>query len=245
MLSSHNGAHTTRNERCKLSNENSERYKTNLREQAYGNFTEHLLNRELRSGQFISQRELVELTGLKLGAIRELVPRLETEGLITTVPKRGMQIAHVDLNLIRDAFQLRLFLEVEAIQIFARDARDATIAAFRAEHDEILDECHRAQENGGIPASLVDKAQTIDWALHDTIIDQLGNKIVADAYRVNSIKIRLIKQEQTRLNDRLVISTMQEHMRIIEALEARDADAAARAMREHIHCAQARAVNHG
>ena len=50
-------------------------------------------------GQFISQRELVELTGLPLGAIRELVPRLEAEGLIKTVPQRGMLVAHVDVSL--------------------------------------------------------------------------------------------------------------------------------------------------
>ena len=35
---------------------------------------------------------------MSLGAIRELIPRLEADGLITTVPQRGMQIAHVDLN---------------------------------------------------------------------------------------------------------------------------------------------------
>lgn len=219
--------------------------KPNLREQAYGNFTEHLLNRELRAGQFISQRELVELTGLKLGAIRELIPRLETEGLITTVPKRGMQIAHVDLNLIRDAFQFRLFMEVEAIQIFAREARDGAISDLKRDHEEIITECTFARDHGGIPSSLVDKAQTIDWAMHDTVIGLLGNKIVADAYQVNSIKIRLIKQEQTQLNDRLVISTMQEHMRIIEALEVRDIASAAEAMREHIRRAQARAFDQG
>lgn len=81
-----------------------------LREQAYASFTRHLLARELRPGQFISQRELVALTGLTLGAIRELVPRLEAEGLIKIVPQRGMQVVHVDLNMIRDAFQFRLFL---------------------------------------------------------------------------------------------------------------------------------------
>jgi hypothetical protein len=57
------------------------------------------------SGQasLLLNASFVELTGLTLGAIRELVPRLEAEGLIKTVPQRGMQVAHVDLNLIRDA----------------------------------------------------------------------------------------------------------------------------------------------
>ena len=72
-----------------------------LREKAYASFTRHLLARDVRPGQFVSQRRLVELTGLTLGAIRELIPRLEAEGLIKTVPQRGLQIAHIDLNLIR------------------------------------------------------------------------------------------------------------------------------------------------
>ena len=108
-----------------------------LREKAYGSFTAHLLARDLRPGQFISQRELVRLTGLPLGAIRELIPRLEAEGLIQTVPKRGMQIAHVDLNLIRDAFELREFLEVEAAARFARLASAEEIARLRRAHEDI------------------------------------------------------------------------------------------------------------
>ena len=60
-----------------------------LREKAYESFTRHLLARDVRPGQFVSQRRLVELTGLTLGAIRELIPRLEAEGLIKTVPRTG------------------------------------------------------------------------------------------------------------------------------------------------------------
>src|SRR5438309_7197528 len=99
-----------------------DRQPQNLREKAYDSFTRHLLSREIRAGQFVSQRELVEITGLPLGAIRELIPRLEAEGLVRTVPQRGMQIAHVDLNLIKDAFQFRLFLECQAVAIFAVEA---------------------------------------------------------------------------------------------------------------------------
>ena len=71
-----------------------------LREQAYVGYTNSLLAREILPGQFITQRELVEITGLPLGAIRELIPRLEAEGLIKTVPQRGMQVPQVDLNLV-------------------------------------------------------------------------------------------------------------------------------------------------
>ena len=50
----------------------------------------------------------MQLLGMPLGAVRELIPRLEAEGLLRTVPQRGLQIAHVDLKLINNAFQLRV-----------------------------------------------------------------------------------------------------------------------------------------
>jgi DNA-binding GntR family transcriptional regulator len=213
---------------------------TNLREKAYGSFTSHLLARDLRAGQFISQRELVELTGLPLGAIRELIPRLETEGLIQTVPKRGMRVTHVDLNLIRDAFQFRMFLETGAVALFAETASDAMIAGLSSEHNDIVNECRIATS---ISKALIEKAQAIDWNLHATLIDALGNEIVADAYRVNAIKIRLIKQEQTRLNEAVILSTMIEHIEIIDAIATRDPGHASNAMRSHILNARRRALN--
>lgn len=213
----------------------------NLREKAYDSFTRHLLARDIRAGQFISQRELVELTGLPLGAIRELVPRLEAEGLIRTAPQRGMQIAHVDLNLIRDAFQYRLFLEREAVALFAVEAGDGVIERLRRDHAAIIIACERSR--GGIPAELIDRAQAIDWDLHATIIDFVGNAIIADAYRVNAIKIRLIKQEQTRLNDALVVPTMQEHIAVIDAIASRDPAKASAALGNHIVNARNRAMN--
>lgn len=212
---------------------------SNLREKAYDSFTRHLLARDIRPGQFISQRELVQLTGLPLGAIRELVPRLEAEGLIRTIPQRGMQIAHVDLNLIRDAFQFRLFLEREAVAIFATEAGDETLARLRRDHENVLADCTAGTS---VTEELVARAQAVDWDLHWTIISSLGNAIIADAYRVNSIKIRLIRQDQTLLSDALVMPVMREHLSVIEGIETRDPGRAVAAMEAHITSARNRAL---
>lgn len=214
----------------------------NLREKAYDSFTRHLLAREIRAGQFISQRELVEITGLSLGAIRELIPRLEAEGLVRTVPQRGMQIAHVDLNLIKDAFQFRLFLECQAVAIFALEAPAPTVAALKSRHDSIFARCVEAEAKRGITPKLIAEAQDIDWDLHASIVDSLGNAIISDAYRVNSIKIRLIRQQQTRLNDGVVIPTMREHLAVIDAIATREPDRASEALRRHILSARDRAI---
>jgi DNA-binding GntR family transcriptional regulator len=208
-----------------------------LREQAYEGYTRSLLSREIAADQFVTQRQLVEITGFPLGAIRELVPRLEAEGLIRTAPHRGMQVPQVDLNLVRNAFQLRLFLEEAAVRIYAREADPAEIAGLRASHERILD-----RHEAGDEAELMEDAEAVDLSLHSAIIDHLGNAIVSNAYRVNWIKIKLIRLSETRLYVPMIPSVMAEHMRVIEAIEQRDPDGAARALAEHIDVARSRAV---
>jgi DNA-binding GntR family transcriptional regulator len=208
-----------------------------LREKAYEKFTERLLSRDIQPGQFVSQRELVAITGFALGAIREMIPRLQADGLIRTVPNRGLQVAHVDLALIRNAFQLRSILECEAVQNFTQRASNEEIADLRAQHEAII-----AGAKGGATEQLVANAQTLDWDMHDALIDALGNELISDIYRVNSIKIRLIRQRETRIEPEMVISVMQEHMRIIDAIEARDVAAAVSAMGAHIESARQRAL---
>lgn len=200
-----------------------------LRDKAYARFAKHLMTRDILPGQFVSQRELVEITAMPLGAVRELIPRLEAEGLLVTHPRRGLQVVHADVQMIHNAFQFRLFLEKEAAAFYAINAQDSEIRAVRENHEGIL----KKAENG-ISDELLDEAQTVDWSLHDDIIDKLGNEIISNAYRVNSMKIRLIAQKQARLSVSEFKPTMRDHMRLIEAFEARDGDAARLAAATHI-----------
>jgi DNA-binding GntR family transcriptional regulator len=208
-----------------------------LREQAYEGYTRSLMAREIVPGQFITQRQLVEITGLPLGAIRELVPRLEAEGLIRTAPHRGMQVPQVDLSLVRNAFQFRLFLEEPAVRIYAREADPAEVAGLRAVHEEIL-----ARHEQGDDANLMEDAEAVDLRLHETIIDHLRNEIVSSAFRVNWIKIKLIRLSETRLYVPMIPQVMGEHLEIVAAIAARDPDAAARAMAHHVEVARQRAI---
>lgn len=209
-----------------------------LRDQAYVSFIEKLLARDLKPGQFVSQRELVELTGLPLGAIRELIPRLEAEGLIRTVPQRGMHIAQADLSLIRNAFQFRLFLEREATALFTAAAAPDLVRDLREAHETIL---ARVAANEAGPGIVAD-AEAVDWKLHEAIIDHLDNDIISNAFRVTRIKISLIRRDATRIDPDIVGQVMGDHMKIIDAIEARDPAAAAAAMSDHIANARNRAM---
>jgi DNA-binding GntR family transcriptional regulator len=208
-----------------------------LREQAYEGYTRSLLSREIVPGQFITQRQLVEITGFPLGAIRELVPRLEAEGLIRTAPHRGMQVPQVDLNLVRNAFQFRAFLEEPAVRIYAAEADPAEVAELRAAHEAIL-----ARHESGDDANLMEDAEAVDLRLHETIIDHLRNEIISNAYRVNWIKIKLIRLSETRLYVPMIPQVIGEHLKVIAAVEAGDPEAAARAMAHHVEVARQRAI---
>ncbi|MGO4735726.1 GntR family transcriptional regulator [Bosea sp. 2KB_26] len=210
-----------------------------LRDKAYVSFTERLLAREIKPGQFVTQRELVAMTGLPLGAIRELIPRLEAEGLIKTVPQRGMQVAHVDLNLIRNAFQFRLFLEKEATALYVKTATDEEIAEQRERHEAII----RRAEAGG-DETLIEDAEDVDRLMHEAIIDRLDNDIVSKAFRVTWLKIRLIRQYETRIQNHILVPVMQDHLKIIAAIEARDPERAAAEMSAHIGNARNRAMSY-
>ena len=208
-----------------------------LRERAYDAFTQHLLRAEIKPGQFVSQRELVALTGQPLGAIRELIPRLEAEGLIVTVPQRGLQILPVDLGLIRNAFQFRLILEREAVAAFTQSAADASIREIEDAHRAIV-----ATAEEGVTPKLVAEAQRVDREFHERIIDDLGNDIISKAYRVNWIKVRLIRQSETSLDEDLVVPVMREHLAIIRAIAARRPAEAVAATAAHVMNARTRAL---
>lgn len=208
-----------------------------LRAQAYETFTEQLLARQLSLGQFVSQRELVKITGMPLGAIREMIPRLEADGLIRTVPNRGLQIMQLDVGLIRDAFQLRLVLEREALRNFVSVATDSELRELQHRHLET-----REAALQGVTHELLVSAQKMDWDMHDRMIDALGNDIISAIYRTNSIKIRLIRSEDTRMLPELVVSVMDEHLALIDALIARDPRTAECALEAHLDSAKQRAV---
>jgi DNA-binding GntR family transcriptional regulator len=197
--------------------------------QAYEAIVERLVFRRLLPGQFVTQRELVELCGLPLGAIREAIPRLEADGLIVTLRQRGLQIASIDVRFVRNAYRLRRILECEAAAHAARHAPVAFLEKVEAEHRAIL-----ARMVDPLPQAVADKAQRVDWAMHESLIGLLDNELVAEVYRVNSIKVRMASQQRLRLTGANIDRVMHEHMKIIEALKARDSEASAAAVREHI-----------
>ena len=212
------------------------------RARAYDGFTQQILSGGIRSGQFISQRELMTLLDMPLGAVREMIPRLEAAGLVKTVPQRGLQIAHVDLRLIRNAFQVRSMIEREAVQHFVHHATDEELQTIETHHQSILSRASLPANMVASDTNLLNDAQSVDWGLHDRMVDAMGNDILSEIYRVNSLRVRLIKLEHSVITPARLIPAMQEHLAFIAALRQRDGAQACRLLDAHIDSARNRVM---
>jgi DNA-binding GntR family transcriptional regulator len=211
---------------------------THLRNQAYERFRQQVLASRLLPGQFVSQQELTLLLGMPLGAVREMIPRLEAARLITTVPKRGLQIAPVDLKLIRNAFQTRSMIEREAVVHFVRHATDAELGQIATRHRAML----KRAAKPGHDASLDEEALVVDWGLHNRMVDGMDNEILSDMYRVNNLHIKLIRIDSALARPMRVVPAMQEHLAFIEAVQARDEKRAVALMAAHIEASRQRVL---
>lgn len=209
----------------------------NVKQAAYERFQQALFDGRLRPGQFVSQRELVALLGLSIGALRELLPRLQFEGLLNVMPQRGIQITQIDLPMIRQAFQLRAALEREAVLVAVRKLGDDVLDAQEALHRSIIEQVQSTPSQ-----ALFEQGQLVDDGFHKMLIDGTQNDLLVQAYAVNAIRIRLIKLDRISLSASVLPAAFADHLTIIAAIRARDAHAAIDAIDRHILNARERAL---
>src|SRR5439155_2201213 len=93
---------------------------------------------------------------------------------------------------------------------FALTATDTELAKLEAAHRDVI-----AQARRGITPALLERAQAIDWGLHDRMVDALGNEIISSIYRVNSLRIRLIRLDRVILDEQALRPAMEEHLALL------------------------------
>jgi DNA-binding GntR family transcriptional regulator len=208
-----------------------------VRRSAYEQFQRSLLSGRIRPGQLVSQRELVSMLEISLGALRELLPRLEAEGLLTVLPQRGIQITLVDLRMIRNAYQLRMALEREAVIAALAQVDHGALAEQIALHQHILEQA-RADPSDPV----MQRAQDVDAGMHAFLVEQTRNDLLIQAYAINSIRVRLINLERMRLTPEVLPKAFADHLDVLRAIEAGDEARAIVAIERHIRDARSRAV---
>ena len=203
---------------------------SSLRQVAYERI-EALLNAgTLLPGQVTTQRELVEMTETTLGAVREAIPRFEAEGLLTTLPQRGLMVPSLDVSFVRDAYQMRLILETAAVPDVVRHIDRKKISDWLDWHLKARQMLADGEASGSLPQDL----QYRDWDIHSQIIQATGNQLMANVYRVNAIKIRMTVQTRIRVTQLNAQRVIGEHIAFLEPLHAGDVPAAQAALGRHI-----------
>jgi DNA-binding GntR family transcriptional regulator len=209
-----------------------------VRSSAYERFQVSLLSGRIRPGELISQRELVAMLDVSLGALRELLPRLESEGLLSVIPQRGIQITAIDIRMIRNAYQMRMALEREAVISAIDLVSDADIQRQLKIHRDILD---RAEHDSS--EALLREAQDVDSGMHRFLISATNNEQMIRAYEIIGIRVRLINIDRIRLTPKVLPQALGDHLRILDAIGRRNRDDAVTAMEHHILEARNRAVS--
>ena len=86
------------------------------------------------------------------------------------------------------------------------------------------------------------RREHIDWNLHDTIIGSLNNEIIWRKYQTNNIKMRLINEASVFASLANVIPVMEEHLKVLEAIETRTPQLEMDAITVHINNARSLAL---
>jgi DNA-binding GntR family transcriptional regulator len=176
----------------------------------------------------VSQNQLVELTGVPVGPLRDALRVLEAEGILEIQPRTGIQFVKPGLELTKSAYQFRTILERAAVRIFAEEADDAALASLRKSHAGV----QRRIETGGLNDTVIVELEGLESQLHNSVIGILGNPLIDTSYRRIHNYLRLVRLER-KLTVPRALHTLREHLAIIEACAARDPDAAEGALLAH------------
>ena len=162
---------------------------------------------------------------------------LEAEGILKIHPRSGIQFVRPGLELTRSTYQFRSILERAAIQIFAEQGDEAEIDAI---HD-----CHTALiatiEKDGLRPEQFKEVEALERMLHNAVIASLRNPLIETSYRRMHNYLRLLRLDR-KLTAPVVLRTLREHLDILLACKARDAEAAKAALDAHFQAAMQRSL---
>ena len=210
-----------------------------LSQVAYTRFKESLFARRIPIGATVTQAELMELLDVPIGPLREALQVLENDGLLTMLPRAGIRIVKPSMSLMKDSFQLRRILELEAVRKYADVAQGEELARLDSAHRDVL-----AAAKSRMPeAALIAQSGVVDRGFHAVLIGSLRNPQIDEVYERTNERIRLVRLDNLyRQSAATVAQAMQEHLVILSALRAHDSAAAVAAMEDHLSRTLHRAV---
>lgn len=171
----------------------------------------------------LDERRLAQQFAISRTPLREALARLEQEGLVNIVPRRGVYIARKTKNEILEMITVWAALESMAARLITLQSDDREIGSLRTMFSRFEDNHIRAH---------IDEYSETNIEFHQAILEMSRCALLKETadnlfLHIHSIRARTIAERDRA--DRSII----DHMQIIEALEARDTELAESLVREH------------
>ena len=177
----------------------------------------------------LDERGLARDLGISRTPVREALLRLQHEGLVRTVPRRGVFVIRKNKREIIEIVLAAAALEGIAARLVAERATDQEIASLRESFPEVTSRPTLVS---------VEEYAAINGRFHQYLIDLAGSELLSRLAESLQIHMRAIRARTMGDGDRMQRS-VGEHLEIVEALEARDAYRADLRVRDHgMHLAQ-------
>ena len=199
-------------------------------ERVYATVKTAILDRSLPGGELLTEGDIAERVGVSRTPVREGLLRLEAEGLLRLIPKRGALVVAVSPEEVEDVLEARELVEVHAAgaawprrERFVPDLA-ASLTAMRA--------ALGAQDAWALMSA--------DRAFHATVVASAGNAVLTRFY--DSLRDRQMRMGVVRMQDapERMAAAVREHTGLYEAARDGDAERWERLSREHVRGAGAR-----
>lgn len=185
---------------------------------------EEIITGVLPGGSLHSIYEMAARLGVSRTPVRDAALRLADAGMVTIERNRGVRIRGLGVHDIREVFEARLLLEVPAAAHAATHGSEELL-------QELDDRVHGL--TGAVEQHDAAEFTRLDRQLHRAIMLASGNQRLADL--VESLRDTTQADGVSTIDRSRSIRDVQlEHLPIVDAIRARDADAAAGRMREHL-----------
>ena len=196
-----------------------------LREQVREVLRRAIVEQYLPPGHRLIERELIEQTGVSRTTVREVLRELAAEGLVKTVPQKGAVVAVPSAQEAADLYEVRAALEALAARRFVEHATLDEVEELGA----ALAELERVTVDGGeIRALLQAKDRFYDVLLRGSRNEAVHSILAGLQARVGLLRTHSLSQPGRAKR------SVGEIRAIVEAVRARDPDAAADACAHHV-----------
>ena len=197
---------------------------TSLVDAAYQGMRRRILDNQWAPGYQAMEQRIAEQLGMSRTPVREALIRLENEGLVEVIPRRGMRVLPVSPTDMREIYEILGALESLAAEMLAaRKPSDAEL--------EPLIVATRAMEKA-LDADDLDAWAKADESFHEHLVTMAGNQLLAESVFSHWDRAHRARMFTLRLRPKPINST-QEHMALVERLREGDAAGAAAVNREH------------